>query len=64
MESGEEIRLNPAGIQDAYRKRAADFRQELMLRCRQYRIDFIEADANLGFAQVLMPYLLKRARLV
>jgi len=64
MESGEEVRLNPAGIQEAYRKRAGEFRQELMLRCRQYRIDFIEADANLGFAQILMPYLLKRARMV
>jgi len=64
MESGEEVRINPAGIQDAYRKRAAEWRQELMLRCRQYRIDFIEADANLGFSQILLPYLLKRARLV
>ena len=29
----------------------------------QYRIDFVEADINQGYRQVLLPYLLKRERM-
>ena len=34
-----------------------------MLRCAKYHIDFVEADINKGFDQILKPYLLKRERL-
>jgi seryl-tRNA synthetase len=30
----------------------------------QYKIDFIDADINKGFEQVLLPYLLKRERMM
>jgi hypothetical protein len=40
------------------------FRKELMLKCGQNKIEFIEADINLGFDQVLMPYLIKRTKLM
>ncbi|MFN3529713.1 MAG: DUF58 domain-containing protein [Bacteroidia bacterium] len=63
MESGEELRLNPTAVQKVYREKAGAFKQELLLRCGQYKIEYIEADISKGFEQVLMPYLLKRGKL-
>jgi len=39
------------------------FTSELKVKCGQYRIDFVEADINAGFQQVLFPYLIKREKL-
>lgn len=64
METGEELKVNPMSIQVAYREKVAAFRQELLLKCGQYRIDFVEADVNEGFYPVLQRYLMKRSRLV
>jgi hypothetical protein len=35
----------------------------LMLRCAQYRIEFVPADIHEGFNHVLMTYLVKRSKL-
>ena len=64
MESGEEIKLNPAEVRDSYAGAIGKFHQELKLKCAQYKIDFVEADINKGFEQVLLPYLLKRERML
>lgn len=64
METGEEVKAHPNEVRDAYLNAMSKFHHELKLRCGQYRIDFVEADINEGYAQVLMPYLLKRTRMV
>lgn len=64
METGEEVKLHPNEIKDTYQSSIAHYKKELMLKCAQYRIDFIEADINQGFEQALMPYLLKRIRML
>lgn len=64
MESGEEVKAHPAEVKEAYLTAMQKFHHELKLRCGQYRIDFVEADINEGYGQVLMPYLLKRTRMV
>lgn len=64
METGQELKVNPVSLQQAYRERLQAFRQELLLKCGQYRIDFVEADVAEGFNPVLQRYLMKRARLV
>jgi len=64
LESGEEIRLQPAEVRKSYAEAIGSFHQELKLKCAQYKIDFIEADINKGFEQVLLPYLLKRERMM
>ncbi|MFL5763181.1 MAG: DUF58 domain-containing protein [Bacteroidia bacterium] len=64
METGEEIKLHPNEIKDTYLSQMAEYKKELMLKCGQYKIDFVEADINLGFDQVLMPYLVKRHRML
>lgn len=63
METGEEIKVNPNDVKETYVKTMDTYKKELMMRCAQFRIDFVEADINLGFEQVLTPYLLKRERL-
>lgn len=63
MESGRELKVNPLEVKDQYISQLRSFKNELKLRCGQYRIDFVEADINKGFKQILLPYLLKREKL-
>lgn len=64
LESGEEIKVNPADIRETYLKRMAEFKQDLKIKCGQYRIDFVEADIHEGFNQVLMQYMIKRQKML
>lgn len=64
METGEEVKLHPNEIKETYQTSMLDFKKELMLKCAQYKIDFVEADIYQGFEQVLMPYLLKRTKMI
>lgn len=63
METGESVKVHPSEIKDNYIQSMAAYKKELMLHCAQYRIDFVEADINEGFKQVLMPYLIKRSKM-
>ncbi len=63
METGEKLRLQSNQVKDYYIKQVAEFKQKLKMRCLQYKIDFVEADINEGFQQVLTPYLIKRAKM-
>lgn len=64
LESGEEIKIRPQEIRESYVKRIGEFKSELVKRCAQYRIEFVEADINLGFRQILLPFLLKRMKML
>ena len=64
VESGEEVKVHAAKVREAYLKSMGEYHKQLMLKCAQYRIDFIEADVNKGYKQVLMPYLLKRGKMM
>lgn len=64
METGEEIKLNPLEVREAYQRSMKKFEHDLKLKCGQYSIDLVEADISKGFDQVLLPYLLKRKRLL
>jgi uncharacterized protein (DUF58 family) len=63
MESGEEVKIHPSEVRESYVTSMNTYRHELLLKCRQYRIEFVEADIKNGFRQVLMPYLVKRVRM-
>jgi uncharacterized protein (DUF58 family) len=64
METQEEIKLHPNEIKESYLKEMAEFKNQLKLKCGQYKIDFVEADINLDFTQVLRPYIVKRAKMM
>ena len=63
METGQELKLTPNEVRDSYKKISSDYKNELKMKCGQYKIDFVEADINQGLEQVLLPYLLKREKL-
>jgi uncharacterized protein (DUF58 family) len=63
METKESIKLNPVEHQTLYRSLMKERKNEIMLRCGQYRIDYVEADIRKGYDHVLMTYLLKRSKL-
>ncbi|HTL82041.1 MAG TPA: DUF58 domain-containing protein [Bacteroidia bacterium] len=64
IETGEEIKVQPSEVKENYLRSISTYKQQLKLRCGQYRIEFVEADVNEGFKQVLLPYLLKRTRMM
>ena len=63
MESGEKVRLQSNQVKDYYVEKMRTFKNDLKMRCLQHKIDFVEADINRGFKQILMPYLVKRGKL-
>ncbi len=63
VETGEQIKAHPSQVREQYLEAISQFTKELKLRCLQYRIDFVEADINSGFDQVLMHYLVKRSKM-
>lgn len=64
VETGEHLKVNAADVKEHYVNTLSRFKKELMLRCSQYRIDFVEADIAQGYEQVLMPYLVKRSKML
>jgi uncharacterized protein (DUF58 family) len=63
LESGRQVKVNPLEVKAEYNRSVQAFTSELKMKCGQYRIDFVEADINAGFEQVLLPYLIKREKL-
>jgi uncharacterized protein (DUF58 family) len=63
MESGEEVRLQPNQVKEYYTKQVQEFTQNLKMRCLQFKIDFVEADINRGFHQILQTWMVKRSRM-
>jgi uncharacterized protein (DUF58 family) len=63
METGERLKLQPAQIREKYTTSVNHYFNELKLRCATYQIDFMTADINEGYDQILLQYLLKRGKL-
>ena len=63
METGDTVKLNPLEVRRQYQEQFASAKKELRERCDRYRIDYVEADINKGFANILIPYLIKRSKL-
>ncbi len=64
MESGEKLRLQPSEIKETYQKDIKAYFNEIKLRCAKFKIDFMPADINEGYDQVLLQYLIKRSKMV
>jgi uncharacterized protein (DUF58 family) len=63
LETGKIIKLNPASIRHNYSKKTKEFFNTLKIKAGQFNIDFVEADINEDFKNVLIKYLLKRQKL-
>lgn len=62
METGEKVKLRSNDVKSFYTEQMEQYIKTLKLRCHQYHIDFVEADMNAGFKEVLLPYLVKRQK--
>jgi uncharacterized protein (DUF58 family) len=64
METGEKVKLHSNEVKSFYVEQMKKFEKELKLRCGQFKIDFVEADINQDFRQVLLPFLTKRSKML
>jgi uncharacterized protein (DUF58 family) len=64
MESGEELKVHPGKIRDAYRANLENYRHQLELKCAQYHIDLIDANIHDGYQNILKAYLIKRNSMI
>jgi uncharacterized protein (DUF58 family) len=63
-ETGEKMKLFPSQIKEHYIKAVEAYRHSLKLKCAQYKIDLVEAEVNEDFSQILLPFLVKRSKLI
>ncbi|WP_341227253.1 DUF58 domain-containing protein [uncultured Arcticibacterium sp.] len=63
VETGEKVRAQPSQVKDQYKTAVQSFYKDLRLKCGQYKIDFVEADINQGFDQVMAAFLTRRAKM-
>jgi uncharacterized protein (DUF58 family) len=63
-ETGEKMKLFPAQVKEQYLKALNEYRHQLKLKCAQYRIDLVEAEVSTDFHQILLPFLVKRSKLI
>jgi len=64
IESGEELKVNPARVREAYKTSLNEYRHQLELKCAQYHIDLVDADINEGYNHILNTYLVKRNKMI
>jgi uncharacterized protein (DUF58 family) len=62
IETGEEVKLQPSQVRSHYLQAMSQYKQELALKCGQYKIDFIPVDIKDPFEKVLFGYLVKRSK--
>ncbi len=62
IESGEEVKLFADEAKAFYTKQVGEYKKQLMLKCGQYKIDFVEADINKGVEDILLHFLAKRSK--
>ena len=63
LETKETLKLQPNQVKDAYIEKMQSIKKEIKLRCAQYKIDFVEADVNQSFDQILFPFFVKRSKM-
>lgn len=64
MESGDEVKVHPGKIRDAYQASLKHYKHELELKCAQYHIDIIDAPIQGGYYDILRSYLIKRNSMI
>lgn len=63
VESGEELKINPEEIRNQYTDAIKQRLDLIRSECNKLKIDFVQADINKGFDQILFPFLIKRSKL-
>ncbi|MFD2873897.1 DUF58 domain-containing protein [Mucilaginibacter ximonensis] len=64
IESGEEVKVHPGKIREAYQSALQSYKHLLELKCAQYHIDMVDAAISDGYYNILKSYLIKRNSMV
>jgi uncharacterized protein (DUF58 family) len=64
LETGEELRVQPEQIRQAYQERMTAWRGFLRRKCRELNIELVEADIRQPYEKLLLDYLIKRRTLL
>lgn len=64
METEDVLKLNPSDVKGFYEKIMTEKKNELLQQCYQYQIDYVEADINKSYNQILTSYLIKRQKMI
>jgi len=64
VETGEHINLYADSIRDIYKASVETYFKNLQLRCAQYRIKYVPAVIEKGFAPILTTFLVERQKFV
>lgn len=64
METGERIKIHSNELKEKYHTQINHYFEEIELKCKNHRVDFIQADINKGYQQVLVNYLIKRKKML
>ncbi len=60
IENNKQLNIYPEQIKADYQKAVSKYFNKIKASCYQYQIDYIPADINLGFKQILIPFLLTK----
>jgi uncharacterized protein (DUF58 family) len=64
MESGEQVKVHPGKIREAYLASMAHYKTQLQLKCAQYQVDIVDAAIDEGYNNILRQYLIKRNKMI
>ncbi len=60
VETQQKIDLYPELVRDEYKEAVMGYKNELINKCRQYKIKYVNADINNGFEKIITSYLLEK----
>lgn len=63
METGEQLKLQPNEFREKYTEMINRYFLEIEQSCLDYLIDFVKADINKGYHDILLAYLIKRQKM-
>jgi len=63
MESGETVKLQSNEVKQYYTEKVMAHKEELRMKCLQYKIDYVDTDINKGFFPILESYLVRRKKM-
>jgi len=63
METGKRMKIRPSELKNNYKQTISTYFEELKIRMMNNHIDFVFADIDKGYDQILLSYLIKRQKL-
>lgn len=63
-ETGEELKIETEDVRNEYKKKIKEFNSKISDLSLKYGIELVDADIEKGFSQIILPFLLKRQKMI